>query len=81
MNQIITMFDAVVALSIIALLIIITFVVAHLDNVEMSEAYTAWVKNTGNTQELSYEEWRALMKVNKRQQRGTTILVPMNMGR
>jgi hypothetical protein len=35
----------------------------HRERVVMPAAYKAWAKHTGNSNELTYEEWRDLIRV------------------
>lgn len=77
-----TMVEVVIVVAIIGLLAAIVLGVHHhKEKVVMPAAYSAWVKQTGNPKELSYDEWRTLMKANERQRDNTVIFMPMNMGR
>lgn len=62
----------------VALVAIITLTILcayHREKVVMPEAYQAWVKQTGNTNQLTYEEWRSLMRANEKQNT-QIILIP-----
>lgn len=41
----------------------------------MPEAYRAWVKQTGNEKQLTYAEWRSLVRANERHaDYGSTVI-------
>ena len=35
----------------------------YYETVQMPETYRAWIKQTGNPSHLSYQEWKALMRI------------------
>lgn len=43
----------------------VVFVERHHETVVMPEGYRAWVKQTGNEKDLTYGEWRALMRASE----------------
>lgn len=51
------------------------------EHVTMPAGYAAWVKQTGNPQSLTYEEWRALVKTMDRGRDGSVLFVPMMIPR
>lgn len=61
---------------IVALLSIVVWSCHYKATVTMPAAYQAWVKQTGNPKELTYEEWRSLMRANERQSDQTIIFMP-----
>lgn len=54
--------EFVIILAIIGLVGILFLINHHKETVTMPEAYKAWVKLTGNTNDLSYKEWRNLIR-------------------
>lgn len=66
--------------TIIALMSFLVFSCYYIERykatVTMPAAYQAWVKQTGNPKELTYEEWRSLMRANERQNDTTVIFMP-----
>jgi hypothetical protein len=38
----------------------------HKEKIVMPEGFSAWVKQTGNSNDLSYAEWRALLRATER---------------
>lgn len=52
---------------IVMLLLTLAFSSNHKESVEMPKAYAAWVKQTGNAKNLTYEEWRALVRAGEKQ--------------
>ena len=70
--------EVCIVVAIFALLAVIVFGNLHKERTEMPAAYAAWVKQTGNTKELTYDEWRTLMRANERQRDATLIFMPMN---
>jgi len=75
------MVEVMLVVAIIGLLTTIVLAVRHKEKVAMPAAYAAWVKHTGNPNELAYDEWRSLMNAKDRQWDSTIIFMPMNMGR
>lgn len=61
-----------IVLVIVVLLGLVGVAGYHKESVEMPEAYRAWVKQTGNPKELTFEEWRALKRADERD--GTTVV-------
>lgn len=57
----------------LSLCAIMVFLVYHKETVEMPNAFAAWEKQTGNEKNLTYEEWRALMRANETT---NVILIP-----
>ena len=75
-----TLIEVCIVLAILGLLAVIVVGALHKERTEMPAAYAAWVKQSGNPKELTYDEWRVLMKANERQNDSTVIFMPMNMG-
>lgn len=40
-------------------------------------AFPAWVKQTGNPKNLTYDEWRALVRVSQKSDSTTVVFVPV----
>lgn len=45
----------------------------HRERVVMPESYRAWVKHTGNPNNLNFKEWRALIRADE----GRVIFMPV----
>ena len=61
---------------IITAVLVMMFAVAyHHENVTLPRAYGAWVKQTGNENQLTFEEWRSLVKVTEEAR--TTLQIPI----
>lgn len=71
-----TLIESCVVLAIIGLLALLIADAVHKERVQMPKAYKAWVKQTGNTNQLTYREWRALMRANEKQNYMTIISIP-----
>lgn len=76
-----TLIEWVIIATIIALSCLVAWPCYYKSTVTMPAAYQAWVKQTGNPKELTYEEWRSLMRANERQNDQTIIFMPMPNGR
>lgn len=64
-NQVFTPVEVGIVCFILLLLALLGYGGWHLANVDMPEAFAAWSKHTGNPNHLTFQEWRALTKVNE----------------
>lgn len=71
-NKGIALVEVLIVVAIIALLAVIFLNGYQKERIEMPRAYKAWVKHTGNTNNLTFEEWRDLVRVG--QKHDTTII-------
>lgn len=58
--------DHLIGVVSVALVVFITLLCCwaiHIQNANYREAYPVWVKQTGNPNKLTFEEWRSLMQV------------------
>lgn len=65
MKSTVSLVEVVLIVAVIVLLCVLGWSVHHRESVTMPKAYKAWVKQTGNTNALSYDEWRALIRANE----------------
>jgi len=61
--------------AILALFLLLFCLHYHKETVDMPKAYQAWVKQTGNPKELTYEEWRRLLRATEKSP--NVIFIPM----
>ncbi len=66
----------IVVLGIIAFILTIAYFVEIQRTERYAKAYPAWVKQTGNPKELTFEEWRAIKESEKRED-SCLIIMPM----
>jgi len=77
MKQGFSIIEVLIVLTIIAIMSYMVVSSAYNEVTTMPTAYSAWVKQTGNPKELTYEEWRSLMDATRGQQDTTLIFMPI----
>ena len=58
----------------VGLFLILASIVSH-EKRELERGYPAWVKQTGNPKELTFEEWCALKKVMTPEEKVTVLFI------
>jgi hypothetical protein len=67
-------FIGFVVVGVLALIVGVVMAVVHMDEAEMHRGYAAWVKQTGNEKQLSFDEWEALVRSTRKQDDANTII-------
>ena len=63
---------------IVGLMVLLTgYGVHRRESVTMSAAYAAWCKLNGNSNALTYDEWRALVRASESPTHNSTAVVPI----
>lgn len=70
MNYLETALEKTIAAIIVLLLALMMWGLWYENSVDLPNAYQAWVKQTGNPNHLTYEEWNSL----RRSQKDNTII-------
>lgn len=71
-----TFIELCLVLTLVAFIGAIAWSHNHREKVLMPAAFEVWVKQTGNESQLTYAEWRTLMRASENQTTSPVIIIP-----